>query len=193
LLDVYVDAAIECEAWKAPDLADPGQFVPALALNELQARAHQQTPVALVPLGDPMAEIDGAASLLKVNLYRIGVDQPPVTAEGDADTARYCRQILRIAPARLALDQTALMSIVSPDPAAANSLFTFLAQRLVATYEILNCQKLTRQAVPLSVVTNVNDVAVAASVNRGALKSVITALEPSKSQDDIADSAGRSR
>jgi hypothetical protein len=193
LLDIFVDSAFGCQAWTAPDLADPGQSVPALALNELQARMNQPTPVALVPLGDPMTEIDGVDSLLKVNLYRMGVDQPVVTAEGDADTARYCRQILRIAPERMALNRAVLVAGPSPDPAAANSLLTFLAQRLVTTYQMLNCATEINQALPLSTTANAAGVTLSASINWPALKTILAALEPSKAADDIADSAARSR
>jgi hypothetical protein len=52
--------------------------------------------VSVVLRSAAMAEINPPPS--KVNSYRGGVDQPLVTAEGDADTARYCRQLLRIAP-----------------------------------------------------------------------------------------------
>ncbi len=193
LLDMFVDVAIGCKAFTAPDLADPGQSVPALALNELQASAYQQTPVALVPLGNPMAQIDGVDSLLKVNLYRVGVDQHLITADGDADTARYCRQILRTAPARMALDQAMLTAVASPDPAAANSLFTFMAQRLVTSYQILTCATLIKQTLPVTTTTNAAGVTVSATIDPVGLKSILAALEPSKAADDIADSAARSR
>jgi hypothetical protein len=193
LLDIFVDGALGCAAWRVPDLADPGQTVPGLPLNELQAKHYQQTPVALVPEGDPMTEENGVTSLQKVNLYRRGVDQPPVTAEGDADTARYCRQILRTAPPRLLLDQTSLTAAPTPDAAAANSLFTFLAQRLVASYQILNCQTLTDQTLPVSVVTNANLVAVSATVNQAQVAATIQALQPLALADNAADSEARSR
>lgn len=193
LLDFYVDGAIGCAPWQATDLADPSHTVPALALNELQARMHQQTPVALVPLGDPMVKIDGVASLSKVNLYRLGVDQPTVTAEGDADTARYCRQILRVAPSRLELDETVLSASASPDAAAANSLFTFLAQRFVTTYALLHCEALVKPSNPVSVSTSSSGVAVSATIDVRALEATLLALEPSMAEDDIADSATRSR
>jgi hypothetical protein len=193
LLDFYVDGALGCVPWQATDLADPGHKVPALALNELQARMHQQTPIALVPLGDPMAQIDGVASLLKVNLYRIGVDQPTVTAEGDADTARYCRQILRVAPSRLELDESILSASASPDVAAANSLFTFLAQRFVTTYALLHCEPLVKLSNPVSVSTSSSGAAVSATIDDQAVKAILLALQPSMAEDDIADSATRSR
>src|SRR5579863_482651 len=64
LLDRFMDPALGCTPWKVPDLADPGQQVPGLALNELQAREYQKTPVARIPAGDPMAlNGDGSTNL----------------------------------------------------------------------------------------------------------------------------------
>jgi hypothetical protein len=193
LVDVYVDPVIGCHAWNVPDLADPGTLVPGLALNEIQARMYQGTPVALMPLGDPMTQVNGADNLQKTNAYRAGVNQPAARNNLDADTGRYCRQILRIAPARMLLNETALIDAASPDPDAANSLYTFLAQRLVASYQLLNCQAIIHKAIPLSVVTDAAGVATSASFDTTALATILSALEPSKLEDDALDSAARSR
>src|SRR3984957_15005795 len=193
LLDIYVDPVMGCSAWSAADLADPGQKVPALALNEIQARMHQPTPVALIPLGDPMAEIDAGASLFKTNAYRRGVDQPVAIAPHDADTGRYCRQILRIAPQRMARNHAALAAAASPDPGAATSLLTFLAQRLITTYQVLDCETLIGHPDPVSVVRDATGVAVTASLDQAALRAILLAIEPSKLSDDEADDAARSR
>jgi hypothetical protein len=193
LTDVFVDVAMQCKAWKAADLADAGALVPALALNELQAKAFQGTPVALVPMGDPMTEENGVYSLRKDNLYRLGVNQPLATTAGEADTARYCRQILRIAPNRYLANQAALTAMNTPDAAAANSLWTFMAQRLVTTYQLLNCQTLTQQVLPVSTVVNSQGVTIAATVDADALSTIINALEPLQSRDDRADAAALTR
>jgi len=165
LLDRFMDPAIGCTPWKVEDLADPGQKVPGLALNELQARAFQRAPVALIPAGDPMVlDGDGNADLTKTNAYRRGVDQPEVRFSFQADTARYCRNLLRIGPARLLLDQVALTAGPSPVPSAAN-LFTFLAQRFKASYDILGCGDLVHIDDPVSVNLDVNGVAATAEIN----------------------------
>src|SRR6266852_3414028 len=78
LLAIALDGALGCTPWMVPDLADAGQMVTALPLNELQAAARQAQPVALVPAGDPMVLLNGNININKVNLYRAGVDQPPV-------------------------------------------------------------------------------------------------------------------
>ena len=103
-----MDPALGCKAWTAADLADPGSMVPALALNELQARMTQPAPVAIVPGGDPMTLVNGNLSLNKTNLYRQGVDMPVGNSYFDIDTARYCRQMLRIAPQRMFANQKLL-------------------------------------------------------------------------------------
>ena len=159
LVDVALDGALGCTPWKVPDLADPGQKVPALPLNELQARAFQRSPIALVPLGDPMTlDNNGKPSINKVNAYRRGVDQPMAWFADQAGTARYCRHMLRIAPARMMADQAMLMPDathprrgLSPDPAVADSLFTFLGQRFAASYEILGCSSILNFPDPVSV------------------------------------------
>src|SRR5712691_1377005 len=164
-----VDNALGCTPWMAPDLADPGQKVPALPLNELQAAAHQAAPAGLVPGGDPMVLVNNKPNLDKLNAYRIGVDQPPVQNMQDASTHTYCTNLLAIAPQRMQLDATMALTTgrPSPDPAVANSLFTFLAQRFVFTYEKngLNCKQLLHKPDPVKVQTDDNGVTIAATIN----------------------------
>jgi hypothetical protein len=165
LVDVALDGSLGCTPWKAPDLADPGKMAPALPLNELQARAFQGWPIALIPAGDPMVLTNGVTNVEKINAYRRGVDQPQITSASQADTSRYCRNMLRVAPARMLLDQTRLTASASPEPAAANSLFTFLAQRFVASYNILGCASLLKRPDPISVTTNTQGVATGATID----------------------------
>jgi hypothetical protein len=128
--------------WEAADLADPGARVPALPLNELQAAADQKSPVALVPENDPMVTVDGAPNLAKQNLYRMGVDQRPErsTEHAASDQKTFCQQIERIAPARLALDQSTFQSVASP-VAGFGNLYEFLVNRYQFTISAggLNC------------------------------------------------------
>ena len=193
LTDVFVQPALGCKPWVAPDLADPGSMVPALPLNELQARANQPAPVAMVPEGDPMTLLNGNSSLTKTNLYRQGVNMPTVDSQHDADTGRYCRQLLRISPQRMLANQKALTAFKSPDAGAANSLFTFLAQRFVAAYQLLDCQNLVNLANPVSVSVDGNGVAVTAKVNTSALSKIVDRLQSQKADDDQADSVDRER
>jgi hypothetical protein len=170
-------------------------MLPALPLNELQARALQASPVALVPAGNPMVLNHGAADLTKVTAYRRGVDQPPVRYAFEADTARYCRHMLRIAPARLLQDQSLLMPDaahpsrgLSPDPTVADSLFTFMAQRFVASFDILGCGTLLNVADPISVTTNAQGVTTGATINPSVLTKCQKSLAASSVQDRTLDS-----
>lgn len=167
LLVDFVDPALGCTPWMAPDLADADNPATALPLNELQAAAHQAQPVALVPAGDPMVLLNGNVNLDKTNAYRAGVDQPPAQTLTEASTRIYCTNLLAISPQRLLLDAHLTKVFSSPDAGAANSLFTFLAQRFVTTYGAngLNCTKLLGQPDPVSVKTDGNGVAIDATIN----------------------------
>ncbi len=167
LLDSFVDPALGCSPWMVQNLADQGNSATALPLDELQAAAHQASPVALVPLGDPMVLVNGKENLNKVNAYRVGVNQPLAFNFSEASTATYCSNLLAIAPQRLLLDAHFTKAFASPDTAVANSLFTFLAQRFVTTYSAneLKCQKRIGQFDPVSVKTDPNGVAIAATIN----------------------------
>ncbi len=166
LLSNIVDPALGCTPWKAPDLVDNNYLVPALPLDELQAAAQQQAPMALVPLGDPMTLINAATSLTKTNLYRIGVDQKPAATAADASTTTYCQNLVKVGLPRLQGDMALFKKQASPDPATADSLFTFLANRLNGTFSAdgLNCIGLLNIANPVTLTTDGNDVVTAATI-----------------------------
>jgi hypothetical protein len=161
LLDRFIDPALGCQPFTAPDLSGGNSATPALALNELQAAAAQGAPVALVPPNDPMAQVNGQNNTAKTNLYRAGVNMAPL---GAADTGlAYCTNLGKVAPARLGgRAQQLLRNAPSPDPAAGATLFDFLTQRLTASWTNLNCQGLTGQGPP-TVGTNTAAAAVAPS------------------------------
>jgi hypothetical protein len=192
LVDRFLDPDLGCTPWKVPDLADPEQRVAGLALNELQARAHQRSPVALIPAGDPMTlKGDGSIDLAKVNAYRRGVDQPEVRSNWQADTGRYCRHMLRIAPARLLLNQALLLLKPSPVKDAADSMFTFMAQRFVASYDILGCADLLNIPDPISFTQDKNGVAISATINLRLYDICRRKLASYESQDDAADDSAQ--
>jgi len=164
-----VDSALGCNPWMVPDLADPGQMLPSLPLNELQAAAQQAPPVARVPVNDPMVLTNNEPDINKLNAYRRGVDQSPVGTLGATSTTTYCKHLLAIGPTRIQLDMQLTQGRPSPDPAAANSLFTFLTQRFDASYGAngLNCVGLLNVPDPITVTTNANGVAIDATFNAG--------------------------
>src|SRR5207302_9340388 len=79
----------------------------------------------------------------------------------------YCAYLLATGPQRILLDAPLTQASASVDPAVASSLFTFLAQRFVFTYETngLNCTKRLGQPDPITVQTNANGVVTAATIN----------------------------
>ena len=170
LLAVAMDGALGCTPWMAPDLANPGHMLPALPLNELQAARQQAPPIARVPVNDPMVLTNNQPDINKLNAYRRGVDQSPVSTLVAASTTTYCRHLLAIGPARIQLDMQLTQGRPSPDPAVANSLFTFLAQRFVASYGAngLNCVGLLNKPDPITVTTDANGVATSTTLTTGA-------------------------
>lgn len=164
LVNVALDNVLGCKPWKAPDLADPGATVPALALNELQARKYQKAPVALIPAGDPMVLVDGLENLDKINAYRRGVDQRTVSSIQKASTDSYCENLFKIAPARFKVDETLLSAGSSPAPTASN-LFAFMALRFVVTDSILQCSERLGTDNPVEVIYDANGIAIDAIIH----------------------------
>lgn len=169
LLARTVDPALGCTSWMAPDLTDAGAMISAQPLEELQAAAHQPEPAALVPSADPMVLVNDRPNLLKQNLFRAGVDQPPVAtrAQARADLKTYCQNLYDIAPKRMQQNETLFSAQASPTPAVATNLFTFLAQRFVFSFEEqgLGCAKLLNVADPIQLTMNDAGVATDATIN----------------------------
>jgi hypothetical protein len=183
LFSYFVAPAIGCSAWLMPSLDDPGQMVPSQAVDELQAHLLQKTPVARIPGGDPMVAFAGEPDLSKDNLYRAGMDQPQASYH-TFQTAPYCREMLRALP-KMALDQKLETNFASIAPAAANNTFTFLAQRWVASWGLLNCQSLINIAAPITLTTDANTgVVTAAKIDSGKLNSDIQSIAGSLDSDN---------
>jgi hypothetical protein len=168
LLVGFIDPALGCRPWTAPNLADPGQRTTALPLNELQAAIFQPQPVALIPAGDPMVLVNGQPNLKKLNLFRIGVDQPQVENLDQASTKKYCQNLRTTGAPRIIRDKPQTSKFMSPDPAVGNSLFTFLAQRFNGTWGPmgLNCVGRLGQPSPIIVTTDANGVAIDATLRK---------------------------
>ena len=183
LFSYFVAPSIGCSAWLMPSLDDPGQMVPSQAVDELQAHLLQKTPVARIPGGDPMVEFAGEPDLAKDNLYRAGMDQPQASYR-TFQTAPYCREMLRALP-KMVLDQKMMTNFASIAPAAANNTFTFVAQRWVASWGILNCEGLINIAAPITLTTDANTgVITAAKINTTKLTSDIQSIAGSADSDN---------
>ncbi len=176
LLLTKIDAAVGCSPFSVPDLTTGANGF-GLALNEISANFNQTEPAALVPLGDPMVMINGEPnpangtdSAAKNALYREGVGQP---VNATADTSTYCKNLLEVGLPRIEQEKALLLNAPSIDPAAANNLYTFLAQRFVASFAApadggtglgpVGCEKLLGVTQPLSLTTDGNGVVTAAS------------------------------
>jgi len=191
----FIDPALGCKPFTANDLTNPGQQTTALPLNELQARAHAIAPVGVVPGTDPMVLVNNALSLTKDNLYRTGMGQPVALDAYADDGARYCREMLRIAPARLfnATTQKLLTNAPSLAPAVATNLFAFLTQRWNASYMLLMCETLTGIPDPITSTLNGDGVFTGGTLNTKAYAQIQTKLQTLQAQDFAEDSPANSQ
>jgi hypothetical protein len=166
LLDRFVDVALGCTPFTAPNPTNPAGASASQALNELSARANQKGTIALLPVNDPQLLVGGKFSIGKTNAYRIETDQPllPFNTNTSQNAARYCQNMVNIQTPRLKLDAAMETGTASPVPALGNNLATFLAARLSGSFGNLNCQNfgLTN---PVTLTVDGNGVATAATFN----------------------------
>src|SRR6266566_4767678 len=161
LLDKFVDPALGCTPFTAPNPTNPNGASASQALNELSARQNQKGTVALLPVNNPQLLVGGQFSLGKTD-----TDQPllPFNTNTARNAARYCQDMINIATPRLQLDAPMETGTASPVPALGNNLANFLAARLSGSFHNLNCKNygLTN---PVTLTLDANGVATGATFN----------------------------
>jgi len=166
LLDKFVDPALGCTPFTAPNPTNPAGASASQALNELSALQNQKGTIALLPVNNPQLLVGGQFSLAKTNTYRMETDQPllPFNTNLARNAAQYCQNMVNIATPRLKLDAPMETGTASPVPALGNNLANFLAARLSGSFENLNCKNygLTN---PVMLTTDANGVATGATFN----------------------------
>jgi hypothetical protein len=166
LLDKFVDPALGCTPFTAPNSTNPAGQSSSQALNELSARANQKGTIALLPVNNPQLLVGGQFSVGKTNTYRMETDQPllPFNTNTARNAAQYCQDMVNITTPRLKLDAPMETGTASPVPDLGNNLATFLAARLSGSFDNLNCKNygLTN---PVTLTTDANGVATDAAFN----------------------------
>jgi hypothetical protein len=162
LLGHFLDPALGCTPFTAPDATSPTGTDGSQALNALSARQNQHGAIALLPVNDPQLLVGGQFSIGKTNAYRMAADQPllPATANKNQNAALYCQNMLNTQSAKLQLDASQESGFASPVPSVGDNLSTLMGARLAASFGNLNCQNfgLTN---PVTVTTDGNGVATA--------------------------------
>ena len=171
LLDRFVNPALGCTPFTAPNPTNPAGASSSQALNELSARANQRGTIALLPVNNPQLLVGGQFSLAKTNTYRIETDQPPLPFGTNLtrNAAQYCQNMVNIQTPRLKLDADMEVGTASPVPDLGNNLATFLAARLSGSFDNLNCKNygLTN---PVTLQPDANGVATGATFTTTAQK-----------------------
>ncbi len=167
LIDDFLDPALGCTPFEAPDLGNNGTMATSQALDELLAAANQPRNAALVPENDEMVQDNGGAfDQVKTDLYRSEIGQAPVDARTDASSspAMFCQDMVDIQTPFLAANQQLLAAWPSPVPTVGDTLFTFMANRLASSFDNLGCQGYGL-AQPVSVVVDGSGAATQATLN----------------------------
>jgi hypothetical protein len=177
LLNKFVDVALGCTPFTAPNPTNPAGTSGSQALDELSARANQKGTIALLPVNNPQLLVGGQFSIGKTNTYRIETDQRPLpfNTNLDRNAGRYCLNMINIATPRLKLDAPMETGTASPVPALGNNLATFLAARLAGSFANLNCKNYGLTD-PITLTTDNNGVATAATYNTTPEKATINTV-----------------
>jgi hypothetical protein len=166
LLDKFVDPALGCTPFTAPNPTNPNGASSSQALNELSARQNQQGTIALLPVNNPQLLVGGQFSLAKTDTYRAETDQPLLRFNANLarNAGQYCQDMINIATPRLKLDAPMETGTASPVPDLGDNLADFLAARLSGSFDNLNCKTygLTN---PVTLTTNDAGVAIGATFN----------------------------
>jgi hypothetical protein len=177
LLDKFVDPALGCTPFTAPNSTNPEGQSSSQALNELSARQNQKGTIALLPANNPQLLVGGQFSLGKTNMYRAETDQPLLARNTNLDrnAGQYCQDMINIATPRLKLDAPMETGTASPVPDLGDNLATFLAARLSGSFDNLNCKNygLTN---PVTLTTDDNGVATAATFDTTPQKASINTV-----------------
>jgi hypothetical protein len=167
LIDDFLDPALGCTPFMAPDLGNNGTMATSQALDELLAARNQPRDAALVPENDEMVlGLGGQWDITKTDLYRAEIGQAPVDSRTNASSspAMFCQNLVNIQTPFIAANESAFAVAPSPVPTAGDTLFTFLANRLASSFDNLNCANFGLQQ-PVSVVVNGAGAATEATLN----------------------------
>ena len=111
LIDDFLDPALGCAPFEAPDLGNHGAPTTSQALDELFAARNEPKNAALVPENDGMVlDLGGGIDLAKANLYRSEIGQPLVTSQNQQSSSpqMFCQNLINIQGAFVAANQNLL-------------------------------------------------------------------------------------
>jgi hypothetical protein len=167
LIDDFLDPALGCAPFEAPDLGNHGVLTTSQALDELFAARNEPKNAALVPENDGMVlDLGGGIDLAKTNLYRSEIGQAPVNSRNQETSSpqMFCQNLINIQGAFIAANQDLLATAPSPVPTVGDTLYTFLASRLAGSFDDLNCKNFGL-AQPVTMVNNGAGAATQATIN----------------------------
>ena len=180
LLDLFMDPALGCTPFEAPNLSNDNVPSSSQALDEILSEKNEPNLQALVPENDEMVlNNDDQFDAQKDNLYRAEIGEAPISFQNNrtSSPADYCQDMVNIQPEFLQANQAVFAAAQPPVAGVGNNLFTFLANRLSMSFVNLDCSNfgLTN---PVTVTLNSSGVATAATFNTTQQTATNTGSQP---------------
>ena len=127
LLDKFVDPALGCAPFTAPNPTNPAGASASQALNELSARQNHKGMVALLPVNNPLWSAGSSASPRPTPTGSRPTSRcSPFSTNTARNAAQYCQDMINIAAPRLKLDVPMETGTASPVPRLGKNLAHFL-------------------------------------------------------------------
>ena len=181
LLGFFVDPALGCTPFSAPDATSPNGTQSSQALDDLSSKVNdvalaRQGIEATLPVNDPQLLVGGQFSIGKTNTYRMLQDEPPLPpgTNKNQNAASFCQDMVNIQPAKNQLDNAMFANFTSPVPAVGTNLATFMGARLSASFTNLKCQDFGLKN-PVTLTLDGNGVATAVTYNLTQQKATVPA------------------
>ena len=156
LLNIFIEKALGCSSFNVPDLLEPVILRTSLALNEIQANTYKNVLDALIPANDPMVLVNDQQSLIKINKYRLGVNQPLLDILNPQNDIDYCKSMETETINFLNKNFNSLVNFISPDIDVADNLLNFLCVRFEGSWGILQCPTLLQKPSPITTTVDNN-------------------------------------
>jgi len=192
LVNKFMDPALGCTPFQFHDKTAQTGMSGSQITDELLAAADQRAPIAVIPLNDPMALVNGQYSTAKTDAFRVGVDQPALGTGPDQNAstpANYCKHMMQVGMRRIQQDQQQFSNFATPVPDTGNNLFTFMAARLSGSFDNLGCGALLNAPNPVNLTLDANGVATAATFSPLAIGTLPGGVQPSATPTGTATGA----
>lgn len=162
ILNSYISIATRCNTFIGYDFIDQYNRKSSIVLNELQGSLDKQQ--IFIPSTHPSVMMNGYPDLNKLNLYRIGLNQPVVTGIHINDSIIYCNGIYNKTPVFLYNHYDLLTNYNTPDDTLGNNLINVMISRFLSSWNTYDCGNILKVPFPIKYEKDYNNVIVSNNI-----------------------------